>query len=105
MRIQQALIGLLSWSAVLCWTSAGAKTSPVECRLAEQNALFEEQYESDLKARPEAATAFGDYRYNDQLSDVSIAGVNSQNGRDLDFLKRLNAISTAGVREQDVRSH
>jgi len=105
MRIQQALIGLLSWSAVLCWTSAGAKTSPVQSRLAEQNALFEEQYESDLKARPEAATSFGDYRYNDQLSDVSIAGVNSQHGRDLDFLKRLNAISTAGFREQDVLSH
>jgi uncharacterized protein (DUF885 family) len=77
----------------------------VEARLAEQNALFEEQYESDLKAHPEAATSFGDYRYNDQLSDFSIAGVNSQHSRDTGFLKRLNAISTAGFREQDVLSH
>src|SRR6266404_2073356 len=105
MRIQQAVIGLLSWSAVLCWTSAGAKSSSVESRLADQNALFEEQYESDLKAHPEAATAFGDYRYNDQLSDSSIAGINSQHSRDMRFLKRLNGISTAGFREQDVLSH
>jgi uncharacterized protein (DUF885 family) len=77
----------------------------VEARLAEQNALFEEQYESDLKAHPEAATSFGDYRYNDQLSDFSIAGANSQHSRDTGFLKRLNAISTAGFREQDVLSH
>ncbi|MDB6161710.1 MAG: hypothetical protein JWO04_5416 [Gammaproteobacteria bacterium] len=105
MRIQRALIGLLSWSAILCWTSAVGKASAVEARLAEQNALFEEQYESDLKAHPEAATSFGDYRYNDQLSDFSIAGVNSQHSRDTGFLKRLNAISTAGFREQDVLSH
>ncbi|HEV7444325.1 MAG TPA: DUF885 domain-containing protein, partial [Steroidobacteraceae bacterium] len=105
MRIQRALIGLLSWSAILCWTSAVGKASAVEARLAEQNALFEEQYESDLKAHPEAATSFGDYRYNDQLSDFSIAGVNSQHSRDMGFLKRLNAISTAGFREQDVLSH
>jgi len=83
--------------------SGGA--SAVEARLAEQNALFEEQYESDLKAHPEAATQFGDYRYNDQLSDNSIAGINGQHGRDTDFLRRLKAISTAGFREQDVLSH
>jgi uncharacterized protein (DUF885 family) len=77
----------------------------VESRLAEQNALFEEQYESDLKAHPEVATSFGDYRYNEQLSDFSIAGVNSQHSRDMGFLKRLNAISTAGFREQEVLSH
>ena len=77
----------------------------MEARVAEQNALFEEQYESDLKAHPETATQFGDYRYNDQLSDNSIAGINSQHGRDTDFLRRLKAISTAGFREQDVLSH
>src|SRR5882757_4152469 len=105
MRIQQAVIGLLSWSAVLCWTSAGGKASSAESRLAEQNSLFEEQYESDLKAHPESATSFGDYRYNDQLSDYSIAGVNTQHSRDTGFLQRLNGISTAGFREQDVLSH
>ena len=40
---------------------------PVADRLAAQNALFEEQYESDLRNFPERATAFGDYRYNNRL--------------------------------------
>jgi uncharacterized protein (DUF885 family) len=105
MRIQQSLIGLLSCSALLCWSWAGAKPSSVESRLAEQNTLFEEQYESDLKAHPEVATSYGDYRYNDQLNDYSIAGVNSQHARDVDFLHRLSAISTAGFHEQDILSH
>jgi uncharacterized protein (DUF885 family) len=105
MRIQQSVIGLLCCSALLCWSWAGAEPSSVESRLAEQNALFEEQYESDLKAHPEVATSYGDYRYNDQLNDYSIAGVNSQHARDVDFLERLNAISTAGFYEQDILSH
>jgi hypothetical protein len=45
---------------------------PVADRLAAQNALFEEQYESDLRNFPERATAFGDYRYNDKLAEYSL---------------------------------
>jgi hypothetical protein len=45
----------------------------VESRIAGQNALFEEEYQFDLKAYPEFATAIGDYRYNDQLGDRSLA--------------------------------
>jgi len=101
MRNQHILIGLLAWS--FC-TVAGAAT-PVASRVAEQNALFEEQYESDLKAHPETATAFGDYRYNDQLNDVSLSAANSQHERDVAFLKRLNAFSTTGFPEQDALSH
>jgi hypothetical protein len=48
---------------------------PVAERLAAQNALFDEQYESDLRNFPERATAFGDYRYNDKLTDHSLAAV------------------------------
>ena len=33
-------------------------------RVAKQNALFEEFYQTDLKNNPERATAYGDYRYN-----------------------------------------
>jgi len=52
-----------------------AEPSPITQRLAQQNALFEEQYQADLKASPERATAFGDYRYNDQLDDESLAAL------------------------------
>ena len=77
----------------------------VESRLAAQNALFEEQYQSDLKTSPETATAFGDYRYNDQLDDYSLAGDARQNATNEAFLARLKAIDTNGFSEQDQLSH
>jgi len=92
---------LLVFSAPLCAKSPGS----VEERVAEQNALFDEYYESELKTHPQMATAVGDYRYNDQLNDYSLAGVESQNGRDQAYLARLKAIPVAGFPEQDKLSH
>ncbi len=78
---------------------------PVADRLAAQNVLFEEQYESDLRDFPERATAFGDYRYNDQLADYSLAAIARRHKTDEDFLKRLGAIPTTGFSAQDQLSH
>jgi uncharacterized protein (DUF885 family) len=105
MRIQPDFLGLLFWAFLVCWAGTSAAATPVAARLAEQSALFDEQYESELKAHPETATAFGDYRYNDQLNDYSLAGVESQHDRDAGFLKRLKGISTADFPEQDAVSH
>jgi Bacterial protein of unknown function (DUF885) len=83
-----------------------ASTPPsVESRIAAQNALFEEQFQSQLKAHPQFATAIGDYRYNDQLDEGSLAAIENQHSRDEAFLARLNAIPTAGLPEQDALSH
>ena len=78
---------------------------PVAERLAAQSALFDEQYESDLRNFPERATSFGDYRYNDKLGDRSLAGIIERNKTDEGFLARLQAISTAGFSDQDQLSH
>jgi len=97
-----ALIGLL----VACSFTVAAKDSDsLAARIAAQNALFEEQYQTDLKAHPERATSIGDYRYNDQLDDYSPAAYQRQDAVDQDFLSRLNAIPTAGFPEQDKLSH
>jgi uncharacterized protein (DUF885 family) len=91
---------------VACSFTAAAKESDaVASRIAAQNALFEEQFQADLKAHPERATAIGDYRYNDQLEDFSPAAYQRQEAADQGFLSRLNAISTAGFPEQDKLSH
>ncbi|HYM76595.1 MAG TPA: DUF885 domain-containing protein [Candidatus Dormibacteraeota bacterium] len=74
-------------------------------RLAAQNALFEEQYETDLRNFPERATAFGDYRYNDKLADHSLEAIQRRHEADKDFLARLQAISTTGFSDQDELSH
>jgi uncharacterized protein (DUF885 family) len=78
---------------------------PIAERLAEQNALFDEQYESDLNNSPERATAYGDYRYNDQLDDYSLAFIRRRHDINESFLKRIQAISTADFPGQDQLSH
>jgi len=96
-------------SVVLLVTAATSllaqDVKPVAERLAAQNALFDEQYESDLRNFPERATSFGDYRYNDKLGDRSQAGIIERNKTDEGFLARLQAISTAGFSDQDQLSH
>jgi uncharacterized protein (DUF885 family) len=82
-----------------------AQTPSVDSRLAAQNALFEEIYQADLKNSPERATAYGDYRYNDQLSDRSLAAIARRHTEDTTNMARLQSISTTGFPEQDTLSH
>jgi len=78
---------------------------PMADRVAAQNTLFEEQYETDLRNFPERATAYGDYRYNDKLADRSIEAITRFHKTDVDFLARLGAIPTTGFSDQDQLSH
>ncbi len=78
---------------------------PVADRLAAQNAIFDEQYESDLRNFPERATAFGDYRYNDKLTEYSLDAIARRHQTDLDYLERIEAIETTGFSDQDQLSH
>ncbi len=82
-----------------------AQTAPVAERVAKQNALFEEYFETGLKNSPERATALGDYRYNSQLSQYSLAEINRQHAEATEFLKRLKAIPTDGMEDKDLLSH
>jgi uncharacterized protein (DUF885 family) len=106
MKTPASLTGLLACLSLLCCAPLGAKSqASLEERLAAQNALFDEYYETELKTHPEMATAYGDYRYNDQLNDYSLAGEESDNGRDIAYLAHLKAIPVTGFAEQDRLSH
>jgi uncharacterized protein (DUF885 family) len=74
-------------------------------RVAAQNAIFDDYYESELRNFPERATAFGDYRYNDKLDDYSLDGIMQRHKTDEAFLARINAIPTTGFADQDQLSH
>jgi uncharacterized protein (DUF885 family) len=101
MRLHPTVFFVLSFA-----TSVFAQNAkPLADRLAAQNALFDEQYETDLRNFPERATAFGDYRYNDKLAEHSLAAIAQRHKTDEDFLGRLEAISTAGFTDQDQLSH
>jgi uncharacterized protein (DUF885 family) len=101
MRFHQTLVFLL----VLAGSVSAQDLKPVSERLAAQNALFDEQYESDLRNFPDRATAYGDYRYNDKLADYSLAAIAQRNESNHAFLSRLQAIPTAGFSDQDQLSH
>src|ERR1043166_2752823 len=85
--------------------SSFGQTPSVAERVAKQNALFEEFYQTGLKNSPERATAYGDYRYNSQLGQVSLAEIARQHAEADDFLTRLKAIPTDGMHDKDLLSH
>jgi uncharacterized protein (DUF885 family) len=106
-RTFPALLAAVACTAILaaCQSLHPQSGASLESRLAAQNALFDEEYEYDLKAHPETATAYGDYRYNDRLDDYSLAGARRDHDADERFLARLLAIDTTGFGEQDRLSH
>ncbi len=97
-----ALAGTLAFATSATFAQS---VKPLADRLAAQNALFDEQYESDLKNSPERATSFGDYRYNDQLGQYSLAAIAQRDKLNEGFLARLQAIPTTGFTDQDQLSH
>ncbi|HXN98538.1 MAG TPA: DUF885 domain-containing protein [Candidatus Acidoferrales bacterium] len=101
MRLYQSLL-LVALAAVSVFSQ---NIKAVADRVATQNALFEEQYESDLRSFPERATAFGDYRYNDKLGEYSLEAIALRHKTDEVFRARLEAIPTTGFSDQDQLSH
>lgn len=99
---------LLAKSAFMLATSqfvSAQTTASVASRLAAQNALFDDAWQANLKMNPIQATAVGDYRYNDQLSDYSLSAQATRHQRDLADLARIKAIDPSGFPEQDQISH
>jgi uncharacterized protein (DUF885 family) len=80
-------------------------TESVAARLADQNALFKEQFEDDMRSSPESESARGDYRDNATLDDYSLAASVKQNAADRAYRAKLAAISAEGFPEQDRISH
>jgi uncharacterized protein (DUF885 family) len=64
------------------------------------NTVFSDYWQQQLKDSPEFASTLGDKRYDDQLSDYSVAGYNAHLERDRTFLERLGAIDTIGLPAQ-----
>ena len=99
---------LLAKSAFMLATSqfvSAQTTASVASRLVAQNALFDDAWQAILKMNPIIATAVGDYRYNDQLSDYSLSAQATRHQRDLADLARIKAIDPSGFPEQDQISH
>jgi uncharacterized protein (DUF885 family) len=78
-----------------------APSSTVNQREKALNAVFSDYWQQQLKDEPEFASTLGDKRYDDQLSDYSVAGYNARLERERAFLNRLGEIDTTGLPEQE----
>ncbi|HXN75120.1 MAG TPA: DUF885 family protein, partial [Gemmatimonadaceae bacterium] len=63
--------------------------------------LLNEQWEYTLRTSPEFASILGDKRYNDKLSDFSQAAIDRDLAQNRVFLKKFEAVNTAGFPEQE----
>jgi uncharacterized protein (DUF885 family) len=104
MRPNLLAASVLFFAAMSPFASSQAPASTAS-RLAAQNALFDDSWQASLKMNPTLATAVGDYRYNDQLGDYSLAASDARHQRELADLARIKAIDAAGFPEQDLISH
>jgi len=63
--------------------------------------LFDEEWQYELRTSPETATALGDNRYNDRLSDYSSEFYRKDVDESRKFLARFEALPTEGLSRQD----
>src|SRR5881227_4305020 len=84
----------LSGVAALCSGWLAGQTS-LERRHRELDALFDQEWQYELRISPELATSIGDERYNDRLSDNSAAAFRSQIQQRKQFLARFEAVEPA----------
>jgi len=87
-------------------TQTPQASAPVslEDRRKALNDVFHDYWEDTLKHSPEFASSIGDKRYNDQISDYSVAAVNDALARERNFLFRLAAIDPTGFTDQEIIS-
>jgi uncharacterized protein (DUF885 family) len=88
-------------AAALGLNAPARAADDVDTRVKALNALLAEQWEYTMKDAPEFASLIGDLRYNDQLSDQSLAHVQQQKLDAEAFLQRFKAIDISGFSEQD----
>ncbi len=96
---------LLGWSAALLQTGAFAQLTAsaptsVAGKVDALNAIFASVWEDRLKHNPEFASSLGDKRYDDQLSDYSVAAYDAELSRGRSYIEKLALIDPAGLPDQ-----
>ncbi len=84
--------------------SIGAPPSalaPLAQRRAELNNLFRDYWDAYLERNPEFASTIGDKRYNDKISDYSVAALNNWLARERQFQVRLAMIDPTGFTDRE----
>jgi hypothetical protein len=92
----------------VCVQAAGA-TAPHAARRSDAatqfHRLLDDHWEWSMREFPGQATAIGDHRYDDRLTDLSAAGVARRKQMHAQFLARLKGIDAGTLRGQDSVSY
>ena len=109
LRVLAAAVLLLPCSAAptapqLPAQAATAAQSDLASRRKALDDLFAQIWEDHLSHSPEFASTIGDNRFNDQLTDDSVAAYNDRLARDTDYIRRLSEIDTTGMPDQEILS-
>src|ERR1700680_1442951 len=78
-----------------------AASQSVDAGVKGLHELLNEQWEYTLRTSPEFASILGDKRYNDKISDFSQAAIERDLAQNRVFLKKFEAVNTAGFPEQE----
>ncbi len=81
-----------------------APNASLEDRRKALNDLFQQYWDARLENSPEFASAIGDKRFNDKVSDYSVRAINAWLAREQDFLMKLAAIDPTGLTDQEKTS-
>ena len=104
---------LLLTAAIIAALSAAPSASPVHAQTASPavapaspaakalHALFDAEWERDMRENPENASYRGDNRYNDRWTDLSLAAIAQREATDRQVLAQLRAIDRSALSEQD----
>src|SRR5271163_3622500 len=92
--------------AVLCAmvvsvNSCGPRSTKTEDSARQLKAVKDDWWEWYQKENPEEASQLGEYKYNDKLSDVSLAHVPRIRSDASAFLARLHTIDAMSLSEAD----
>jgi uncharacterized protein (DUF885 family) len=81
-------------------TPADSLSQDIAARSRQLSRLFDEIWQDKLRHEPEYATALGDKRYDDQLTDYSPRATNDSLARGRAYIQRLSVIDTTGLPHQ-----
>ncbi len=100
-----SMFGMLALSAMLLQVGAVAQltaSAPTSVAGREDalNAIFASVWQDRLKRDPEFASSLGDKRYDDQLSDYSVASYDAELARGRGYIEKLSLIDPSGLPDQ-----
>jgi uncharacterized protein (DUF885 family) len=85
-------------------TAPPAANAPVAERRSAMNALFQQYWDAYLEHSPEFASTLGDKRWNDKITDYSVAAHNAWLEQEQKFMMKLGAIDPEAFTDSEKMS-